>query len=305
MNFDIVSSFDIRISNFNTMNKQLFVLTVFIVVALVFMVIWQETKFNDGKLHIVFCDVGQGDAIFIRTPGKTDILLDGGPDRKVLDCLAAHMPFWDRAIELMLLSHPHQDHFAGLIDVLGSYQVVSFATEKLRNDTAGYRELEEQLDHVGLKTSYLTSGNVVRADHGVSISVVAPSREFLEKTSVNGEIQESEGFGTLILRLSYGEFSLLLTSDAQILQLREAGDISVDVLQVPHHGSRFGIDRETLDKLAPAAAIISVGKNRYGHPTDEILSMLKGKEISILRTDQDGEIEIVSDGKTWSFIQRL
>ena len=85
--------------------------------------VYQNITYNDKKLHVVICDVGQGDAIFIRTPSGSDILIDGGPDDSVLACLGKHMPFWDRTLEIMILTHPHADHLTGLIDVSKSYSV--------------------------------------------------------------------------------------------------------------------------------------------------------------------------------------
>src|SRR4051812_44999369 len=90
-------------------------------VLVIVLAVFEAGKFNDGKLHVIFCNVGQGDAIFIRTPNGKNMLIDGGPDRSVLNCLAKHMPFWERRIDLMLLTHPHADHFMGMYYVLDRY----------------------------------------------------------------------------------------------------------------------------------------------------------------------------------------
>src|SRR3990170_7268003 len=97
--------------------KNLTLAIVFSFFVLVGILVYQYAKFNDGKVHIVFCDVGQGDAIFLRTPKGADILVDGGPNESVLACLSGHMPFWDRDLELVILTHPHADHLNGLISV--------------------------------------------------------------------------------------------------------------------------------------------------------------------------------------------
>src|SRR5437867_4244168 len=99
------------------MKKVLYVTTVAVIFLIVF-AFYDYSRFSDGKLHITFCNVGQGDGIFIRTPSGKNILIDGGPDKSILSCLAEHMPFWDRTIHLMFLSHPHDDHFAGLYYVI-------------------------------------------------------------------------------------------------------------------------------------------------------------------------------------------
>ena len=96
---------------------------------------------SDGKLHVYFCDVGQGDAIYIRMPTGADMLIDGGPNSKVVDCLSKHMPFYDRKIDLVVLTHPQADHLKGLIDVLERYNVTYFASSSIANNTEGYSKL--------------------------------------------------------------------------------------------------------------------------------------------------------------------
>lgn len=266
------------------------------------MLFWQEITFSDGKLHIVFCDVGQGDAIFIRTPQKTDILVDGGPDRAVLDCLANHMPFWDKTLELVILSHPHQDHFAGLIDVIGDYAIQSFVTEKLNNTSVGFGEFGKALARERISPRYVVSGSKLRTKDGVTMKVLAPSQEFLSRTSPNGEIGESDEFGSLVLQLTFRDFDVLLTSDSQRGLLKEAqAQIAggIEILQLPHHGSKYGLDEELVDRINPKLVVISVGKNRYGHPSKDVLEILSEKDIEVLRTDQNGTVKIVSDGKTY------
>lgn len=286
------------------MDKKYVVIAMFVILGLIVIMLWQQIRFNDGRLHVVFCDVGQGDAIFIRTPGGIDILFDGGPDRKVLDCVSRHMPFWDRTIELMILSHPHQDHFAGLIEVVRTYKVLSFVTEKLLNDTVAFATLTKLLEEKKLSVSYLSSGNTIKTADGLTLEVLAPSKSFLETTSPTGFISESKEFGSLVLLLSYGSFRALLTSDSNLTGLVEEERLvlpAASVLAVPHHGSAMRLTKDIVETISPKLAVISVGKNnRFGHPTDEVLKILRDKDIRILRTDQDGEIEIVSDGKIWT-----
>lgn len=287
------------------MRIRIFALSSFIIVGFVTMILWQELTVNDGKLHIIFCNVGQGDAILIRTPNRSDILVDGGPDRKVLDCLSEHTPFWDRILELTILSHPHQDHFAGLIDVLKTYGVSIFATEKLNSEAQGFKILRKEIENKEVKTQYLFAGDSIKTQDGVVLKILAPSAPFLAKTSPHGEIGESGEFGSLVILLSYGDFGLLLTSDSQEAQLAhgiaQIVPTSLSVLQIPHHGSRTGLNKSLVDRLGhPKLSIISVGKNTYGHPHEEIMKILQDRDMKILRTDKDGEVELVSDGKTFT-----
>ncbi|MBA3724064.1 MAG: MBL fold metallo-hydrolase [Candidatus Levybacteria bacterium] len=284
-----------------------FIISVLAALLLLGGIFWyQYQKFNDGKMHIIFCDVGQGDAVLIKTPGGKYILLDGGPDRSVLNCLAAHMPFWHRRIDLMLLTHPHADHFFGMFYVLERYDVKAFATEDLRNKTTGYEELIKRIGEKKISMQYALAGDTW--DLGsVSVRVVGPTQKYLEQTSPGGTIGESREFASLITLVQYGAFDVLLTGDSQALGLQEALSYmptDLEVLQSPHHGSGTGLDTELLEQLSPTLAVISVGaQNRYNHPHPKILALFTSAQIKVLRTDQVGAIELVSDGSDWKIVQ--
>lgn len=274
---------------------------------------YQYSRFNDNKLHVVFCDVGQGDAIFIRTPKGLDILIDGGPDNSVLSCLSNHMPFWDRTIEIVALTHPHADHLVGLIGVLKRYKVDLFITEKLENKTESFREFARIVQNKKINNRYVFAGDKLRIKDGVVLQVLSPSKEFLQRTSPSGVIGESGEFASLVLFLSYGQFDTFLTGDSQVLELAEALQTAsqgealqeIEVFQVPHHGSKTGLNQELVDQINPKLAVISVGKNnKYGHPHKEVMELLNGSKVKILRTDQNAEVEIVSDGKNWGVRQK-
>lgn len=262
--------------------------------------LFQYLNFHDNKLHIVFCNVGQGDAIFVKTPSGRTILFDGGPNDEVINCLGNHLPFWQRRIDLMLLSHPHLDHFVGLMAVVDHYDVRTFVTEKLTNDIDIFKEFLESIRLAKIKTEYVYAHDAVGLVDGVRIKVLGPTAAFLNETSPNGVIGEKKEFASLITEIAYKNFTVLLTGDSQANELKSAlavGVVPIAVLQVPHHGSASGLDQEVLQRARPKLAVISVGKNnRYGHPRPEILKILRDNDIKILRTDQDGEVEIVTDG---------
>lgn len=308
-----------------------------ILIALIFLgclADYQYARYNDGKLRIIFCDVGQGDAILIKTPTGKHILVDGGPDRKVLDCLSQFMPFWERKIDLVILTHPHADHFMGMFYVLDRYHITSFATEKLANKSDDFHELMKEIQNRAVPITYVSAGDRWRLqlenlplsiyhlpfisklgkengksmedgtwkmENEIVISIKSPTEAFLQRTSPNGEIGESKEFASLITHVSYGSFDVLLTGDSQVNALSEAVDFMngrLDVLQAPHHGSATGLTRAFLQKKHPELTIISVGeKNRYGHPSKNTLQSLKEQGIPFLRTDEKGNVEVMSDGK--------
>jgi len=261
--------------------------------------LYQELRFNDGKLHIVFCNVGQGDGIFIRSPKGADILIDSGPDNSILDCLSSHMPFWDRQIELAFLTHPHEDHIKGYVSILKRYKVLNFATENISNTTSSYKVVQSELKEGKVKTRNIIQGDSFKLADGLQIKVVGPTKEFLQETSPNGKIGETSEFGSLELLVSLGSFNALTTGDSQLSEILLAEPFiqKLSVLQIPHHGSKFGIDEENLRSLSPKLAVISVGKNKYGHPAPIILKALSDLGIKFLRTDRNGNIEIVVNNK--------
>ncbi len=265
------------------------------------LVLYQYSHFYDNKLHVVFCDVGQGDGIFIKTPKGTTILVDGGPDTKILSCLSKRMPFWHKNISVLILSHPHADHFAGFIPVVKQYRVARFATEELHNKSLSFKELLQTLHTKHIPFTYLNKHDRFTTKDGVSIVVLSPSKDFLDRTSPTGEISDRKEFASLILFISYHNFSAVLTGDAQTAQLTQAVEnitkSNIDILQIPHHGSKFGVDSAILQKIRPNLTVLSVGKkNTYHHPAKEILQLLEKQKEKIVRTDMSGDIEIISDG---------
>ena len=262
----------------------------------------------DGKLHMFFCNVGQGDAVYIRFPDGRDMLIDGGPNDTVLQCLGRHMPFWDREINLVVNSHPQNDHIKGLISVLDRYKV----DYVVRSDIASSSDVYAQFVSA-IKTHHVPVRLVTRGERiaiGItSLSVIWPSQSQIARmqpgTNVLGASTDAGlNDGSLVFFLRYGSFDALFPGDADSHvegQYDEdvLADGQVELLKVPHHGSKTGITQAFVDWVKPALAVISVGKNSYGHPSAEAIDMLRLANSVIHRTDQEGDIEIVSDGKEW------
>lgn len=247
----------------------------------------------DGKLHIVFCDVGQGDGAYIRFPDGRDMVVDGGPNDKILGCLGRYMPFWDRHLDMVLLTHPQKDHMQGLISVFERYSVDYFMRSDVENSTDGYKKLQDMVLSKKIPQKFVTTGEMIDVSE-TKLAVVWPSPNVLGvSTDVNS--------ASVVFWLRYGSFDALFTSDASLRQdfARPTGDV-VEVLKVPHHGSKTGMSEEFLDWLKPQLAVISVGQNSYGHPSQESIRQLRQKDSKILRTDEEGDIEVVSDGRGWS-----
>ena len=258
--------------------------------------VYQLLKFSDKALHITFCDVDQGDAIHIRTPNGDDILVDGGPNAKVLDCLSNHMPFWDRQIEAVYMTHPDADHFTGLIGVIKSYKINYFGTSNAPKATGVFEELNRQLEIHQIKKNFVYKGDRVRTKDGFTMTILWPTHEF-----INNPSQDTNDY-SLVQKLEYGKFTVLLTGDVPSVYLNSImpGLERLDVFKPPHHGSKTGVDEFTFQYVVPKYAVISSGrKNKYGHPNKQVIDVLSDNKIPYKNTATDGDIEIVSDGEKW------
>lgn len=265
--------------------------------ALLGLYFYQSTNLSDKTLHVIFCDVGQGDGILIRTPTGADIIVDGGPKNgKMVACLAKYMPFWDHEIELVFATHPDADHIGGLIDVLKSYRVISFNTSTDIKGTATFDSLKTELAKQKLRFRLISTGDKFTLSDGVSISTLWPTPGFVSSDSNEY---------SLVQILKYGDFHALLTGDItyQILDTLDFPD-SFQVLKLPHHGSKTGVDGSSFEKIRTYLAIISAGKNnRYHHPHPSVIALLKKYNIPYKRTDEAGSIEVITDGKTTKVIE--
>ncbi len=260
----------------------------------------------DGKLHVVFLDVGQGDAIFIQTPSGKQVLIDGGPsETQVLSQLGRRMPFWDRSINLVVLTHPESDHVTGLIAVLERYRVDMIVFREMALDSATYERWLEVIEAEGAVVYTGEVGLQLTLDQGLEMAVLHPGAELADDANNN----------SVVTRLTYGQVSLLLTGDIEAevegrlvgarrdAPLRES-PLRSTVLKAAHHGSCSSTTQAFLDAVNPQVVVISVGAdNRFGHPCDEVLERLG--DLPVYRTDEQGAIEIITDGaQMWVEVER-
>lgn len=252
----------------------------------------------DNSTKIVFCDVGQGDGAYIRLNNKIDILIDSGPDRSILSCLGKHMPFYDRKIELAILSHPQKDHMGGYLYLLDRYSIDNFLMPKLANPNNTFKKLKAKLSGKKVKVDYPYTGTKIKLDQA-EIDFYWPEREFVEKNSVSDPKTDNvlpvsaldpNNF-SLILKVNLDRYSALFTGDAGQNILDRLSVEKTDILKVPHHGSKHGLSLIFLKLADPTYGVISVGKNNsYGHPSKEVSDMLKAENVIIRRTDMERDI---------------
>jgi len=250
----------------------------------------------DGRLHVVFLDVGQGDAIFIQTPSGRQVLVDGGPSETVLlSQLGRQMGFWDRTLDVVVLTHPDSDHITGLVGVLERYQVdmVIFRDLELASEVYEYwlqlLETEGAMIYQGEAGLHVTLDEGADASRPLEMVVLHPGVELLESANDN----------SVMTRLTYGEVSVLLTGDIEAEVERrlvaEGAALESTVLKAAHHGSCSSTTQEFLEAVDPEVVVISVGaENRFGHPCAEVLERLV--ELPVYRTDEQGVVEVITDG---------
>jgi competence protein ComEC len=272
---------------------------------------WQEVFELAGPHYLLvdFLSVGQGDAVFIKTPEGHKILIDGGPNSTVLEKLNARMPFWDKEIDLVILTHPEKDHMTGLLDVLQKYKVDYFLwTGVIKNDAENKKLAEvlkeAQKSRQNLMLASLSPGNTkvittipgqeIKAGN-VLIDILFPLEDL-----AGMEPKSASNNTGVVSKITYGKNSFLFTADIDMASekkiINSGDDIVSDVLKVAHHGSKYSSSEEFLQAVSPNLAVIEVGKNSYGHPTPEVLQRLQKYDIKTLRTDVDGDVKLMSDG---------
>jgi competence protein ComEC len=256
----------------------------------------------DGLLHLTVLDIGQGDAILVEAPDGTTMLVDGGPDPELtLRRMGLNLPFFARRIDLLVLSHPHQDHIAGLVDVLDRHRVGAVLHAGIAFENPSYDRLLTDAARAGVPTLPIRAGQTLSLGAAGSVRVLYPSRADADAPLPEGDINN----GSVVLLLELGGFSALLTGDAEApveAALVARGLVGpVDVLKVGHHGSNSSTTPGLVDAIRPSAAIISAGAgNEYGHPAPETLATLTARPgIAVFRTDLDGDVEVATDGVTF------
>lgn len=260
----------------------------------------------DGRLHLTVLDIGQGDAILVEAPSGAIMLIDGGPDPELtLRRLGANLPFFARRIDVVVLSHPHQDHVAGLVDVLDRFRVGALLHAGIAfENLAHHRLLADAPSAPTLDVALARAGQVFVLDPTTTIEILYPTDADAVAPLPEGDINN----GSVVMLLRHGGFNALLTGDAEAPvegMLIDRGLLPrVDVLKVGHHGSKSSTTAGLLDAIRPTAAVISSGEgNEYGHPAPETLATLAAHpSIAVLRTDLVGDVEIVTDGRTYQVL---
>ncbi len=248
----------------------------------------------DGNLHVAFLDVGQGDAVLITTPHGEQMLVDGGPSAVTLSQrLGEEMPFWDHSLDVMVSTHPDSDHLTGLVDTVQRLAVDSVLVSDMHGNSALAKAWRRTLALGHSRVITADAGMRIQLDDGVLVRVLNPSAASVAFPDRNNHSV------TTVIQLGHVRFLLSgdLEAPGEAAVLKSGQDVRATVLKSPHHGSNTGSSPAFLDAVSPQMVVISVGAdNRFGHPAPSTLERYAERGISVLRTDQLGTVELVTDG---------
>lgn len=255
-----------------------------------------------GELVVTFLDVGQGLAVFIRTPSGSNLLIDAGGGGRADPGATIVLPYLRRqrvgALDALILTHPHADHYGGMPTIVRSFPVRAFISNGEEEDTEQYRELVQVLQAADVSLYTVEAGSRIVLDDQVMLEIFSPPAKRFRYTG------DDVNNNSLVIRLVFQDFALLLTGDAEShaidwLTGEYDNKLRSVVLQVPHHGSRGALSTPFLAGLQAQAAVIPVGKNNFGHPHPTTVSLLQQHGIHVYRTDLHGAVTVRSDGKDW------
>lgn len=282
-------------------NEKLSKLTNYLLLFAVFLgvFIWSTVQHNasanvdQNSAKIYFLDVGEGDSALILLAQNKEILIDTGKPGTLLGKLSAKMPSFDKEIEAVFLSHPDNDHIGSFEELSNSYKIDKLYFNGQEANSATAKKVQEIAKQKNIPEFSVNAGDNFYFG-GLKIEALWPLKNFAGL---------SDNDASEVLKVSFAGSKVLFTGDIEIkgqeALLRENGDLTADLIKVPHHGSAGAFDEQFLKKVAPNNAVISVGPNSYGHPTKTVLDGLANLGINIFRTDDKGTVEFVATDSGW------
>lgn len=269
----------------------IFLVSVFLTInlgLLVYFLFFSPSQLDSTRAEVIFLDIGQGDAALIRTSKGKNILVDGGSDKSIIYKLDQYIPFYRRKIDLMILSHPHPDHFNGLIEVVERYRVDRFFYNGVHSNLPTYNYFLDLIEKKGIESKVVWAEHQFEIDNS-QIVFLYPFE------SLEDKILADDNDGSLVFKFIIDQTKILFTGDAtkkvEEELLAQEVHLSAEILKVAHHGSKDSSIQEFLDEVKPTYAVISAGReNKFGHPALRVLRNLENVNAEVLRTDQLADI---------------
>jgi len=261
------------------------IIPILIGLAVVDSLVWFSILSFPRYSELDFLDVGQGDASLLRFADSATILIDAGPDSSILSSLGRFLGFFNKRLDVFILSHANQDHYAGFFDVLNHYQPRVFVYNGLDGQSETFNNLLKVLTDKGVIIVKMAKGDKIKSGSNV-LEVLSPDSQALPK-----DINDA----SLVFCLTVDNFQTLFLGDASFKILAKIGDnLRSDIIKISHHGSKTGTNQNILDLFQAKIALIGVGKdNRFNHPAQEVVDLLKKSGIEVFRTDENGNIRII------------
>ena len=255
-------------------------------------------KVSNHNLQFHFIDVGQGDSSLIITPKGKTILIDAGDEAHAKKVLSYVREQGIEKLDLVIATHPDADHIGGMDKVIKNFDIDVFAMPDVSAKTNQYKQIQRELKAKKMKTTRLYQGDEVQIDDDIDFEILSP---------VKGKKYDDTNEYSIVAKIVYKDTSFILMGDAtmenEVDIINNVPDINIDVLKLGHHGSSTSSSDYFITKTSPKIAIISCGKNnKYGHPHQEVMRVLKKHGVTPYRTDEMGDIVITSDGKEIKYI---
>ncbi|HZK71477.1 MAG TPA: DNA internalization-related competence protein ComEC/Rec2 [Clostridia bacterium] len=258
---------------------------------IVVIVLTVSLNFKTSNLEIVILDAGQADCIFIKTPDGKNILIDSGENGDVVVAFLKYRAI--NKIDLLIGTHAHEDHIGGVDDLLQEVQVENMILPDAQDKT-GFNEIMTLAANDNINLEYSREGDSLKVGDSLEFIVYNPiGNANFENLSLNN--------ASLMLKLIYYDFTALFTGDCEkevedYVESKYSDDLKSDILKVGHHGSDTSTTSEFFKSVSPYAAIISVGKNKFGHPAQSVTNKIIQAGTQLYRTDKDGSVTINTDG---------
>lgn len=253
---------------------------------------------SNHNLRFHFIDVGQGDSSLIITPNGKTILIDAGDEAHAKKVVSYIREQGIEKLDLVIATHPDADHIGGMDKVIKNFDIGVFAMPDVSAKTNQYKQIQRELKAKKMKAIRLYQGDEVQIDDDIDFEILSP---------VKGKKYDDTNEYSIVAKIVYKDTSFILMGDAtmenEVDIINNVPDIDIDVLKLGHHGSSTSSSDYFITKTSPKIAIISCGKNnKYGHPHQEVMRVLKKHGVTPYRTDEMGDIVITSDGKEIKYI---
>lgn len=280
------------------MQKRKIYKIIFIIIIISLLVPYYFLEYKNNLLEIHFIDVGQGDGILIKTPNDKVLIIDGGPYDDFSKKVSSKLPYRKRNIDLLVITHAHQDHYLGLINMLENYRVDNIIYSGYDADFSDYVYLMNLIKEKNINLITAQYGKIISLDENIDLKILYPISQKTEEKDINNT--------SVVIKLEFKNFDAIFTGDLTCVGeaeiLKKEGNLKSELLKVGHHGSKGSSCNPFLEKIGPELAIIQVGiDNKFNHPSYDAISRISKFTNIILQTDKLGTISILSNGNEyWS-----